>query len=225
VGGASDVAFIFDSDALIQIFLAGQKQAFSILASEFGVRSYLMNEVDVELRSNKKFGALIKPNLEKTLKNGSLKLLSAADLDSLADEQSSPVSLQDIRSLGREYALDVGTGEAYTHAAGILLNTPTVSNDMNAIRTLEMKGKELPPTILRSFDIFGFLFSEGCIDAHAAEQILKELKAQGERLPHGLSNSSFSEGVMTIHCRLATSLAVAASTTGWSAPFYLKRRG
>lgn len=223
--GASDVAFIFDSDALIQILLAGQQQAFSILASEFGVRSYLMNEVDVELRSNKKFGALIKPHLEKTLKNGSLKLLSAADLDSLAAEQSSPISLSDIRTLGREYALDVGTGEAYTHAAGILLNTPTVSNDMNAIRTLEMKGKELPPTILRSFDIFGFLLSEGCIDTQAAERILKELKAQGEWMPPGLRNSSFSAGLATIHCRLATSLAVAASTAGWSAPFFLKRRG
>ncbi len=66
--GASDVAFIFDSDALIQILLAGQQQAFSILASEFGVRSYLMNEVDVELRSNKKFGALIKPTLGGVIK-------------------------------------------------------------------------------------------------------------------------------------------------------------
>jgi hypothetical protein len=182
-----------------------------------------MNEVDVELRSNRKFGALIKPKLEKALKSGLIKLLSASDLDRLSADESNPVSLADIRELGAEYALDVGKGEAYTHAAGVLLECPTVSNDHNAIQILELKGKKLPPTILRSFDLFEFARSEGYLDTHSAESVLKELKAQGEWMPNELRHSSFDVGIRTIRCRLSTSLDVSSSTASWKATFFLKR--
>ncbi len=182
-----------------------------------------MNEVDIELRSNKKFGALIKPKLDKALKSGLLKLLGASDLDRLAADGSNPVTLADIRLLGADYALDVGKGEAYTHAAGVLLDTPVVSNDMSAIRVLEAKDKKLPPTIFRSFDLFGFLVSEGCISVAIAERILRELKAQAEWMPPDLKHRSFEDGLPHINCRLSTSLGVAASATSWSAIFYLKR--
>jgi len=121
--GGSEVAFIFDSDASFQILLCDQQNIFAVLASDFGVRSYVMNEVEIELRSNRKFGALIKPKLDKALKSGLIKILTASDLDRLSANASNPVSLADIRELGADYALDVGKGEAYTHAAGILLES------------------------------------------------------------------------------------------------------
>lgn len=220
---APEIPFIFDSDALIQILLAGQQQIFSILISDFGVRSFLMNEVDTEIRSNRKFGSLVKPKLDKALKGQAIKLLAAADLDRMSSELSNAISLSDIRELGMDYGLDVGIGEAHTHAAGVLLNCPTVSNDWNAIRTLQTKGKELPPTVLRSFDLFGFMFLENYVGSHESEGILKELKTQGEWMPPSLRNSSFEVGIREMGCRLSTSLGVSASAAGWSAPFFLKR--
>jgi hypothetical protein len=134
-----------------------------------------------------------------------------------------PVSLGDIRQLGKDYALHVDPGEAYTHAAGILLDAPTVSNDGNAIRVLELNGKKLPPRVFRSYDLFAFLYDEGYIDIRKAEQILKVLKAQNEWIPRCLLHSSFKDGVRGINCRLSTSLAISAPSSGWSTPFYLKR--
>jgi hypothetical protein len=218
-----EVSFFFDSDALLQILLAGQQQLFKVLFTDFGVSSYIMSEVEVEVRSNRKLGALVRIPLDSSLKSGHLKILSSSDLEQLSSVMSASVSLADIRRLGKDYALYVGTGEAYTHAAGILLDTPTVSNDANAIRALESSGKQLPPKVFRSYDMFAFLYDEGYIDIHKAEQILKVLKTQNEWIPKCLLHSSFEDGIKEINCRLLTSLAVSAPSSGWSTPFYLKR--
>jgi hypothetical protein len=218
-----EVSFFFDSDALLQILLAGQQQLFRILFSDFGVSSFIMSEVEVEVRSNRKLGALVKNSRDSALKSGFLKILTSSDLERLSSGMSSPVSLADIRQLGKDYALYVGSGEAYTHAAGILLDTPTVSNDANAIRALESSGKQLPPKVLRSYDMFAFLYDEDYIDIRKAEQILKVLKIQNEWIPKCLLHSSFKDGIKGINCRLSTSLAISAPSSGWSTTFYLKR--
>jgi hypothetical protein len=218
-----EVSFFFDSDALMQILLAGQGQVFSMLSSDFGVSSFIMSEVEVEVRSNRKLGALVRIPFEAALKSHSLKVLSSSDLEALSSGMSTPISLADIRQVGKDFALYVGSGEAYTHAAGVLLDTPTVSNDFNAIKTLESNGKNLPPRIFRSYDLFAFLFDEGYIDIRTAERTLKALKAQNEWIPKCLLHSSFEDGIKGINCRLATSLAVSAPSGDWSATFYLKR--
>ncbi len=219
-----EVSFFFDSDALMQILLAGQERVFSLLLADFGVSSFIMSEVEVEVRSNRKLGALVRIPFETVLKNRSLKILATSDLDKLSSGMPAPISLADIRQVGRDLALYVGAGEAFTHAAGALLDTPTVSNDANAIRTLELNGKQLPPRIFRSYDLFAFLYDEGYIDIRAAERSLKALKIQNEWIPKCLLHSSFEDGIRGINCRLATSLAVSAPSGGWSAAFYLKRK-
>jgi hypothetical protein len=217
------VSFFFDSDALLQILLAGQKQLFKILSTDFGVSSFIMNEVDIEVRSNRKLGTLVKIPLEGVLSSGFLKVLSSSDLERLSSGMSTQVSLGDIRQLGKDYALLVDSGEAYTHAAGILLDTPTVSNDWNAIRVLELNGKKLPPRVFRSYDMFAFLYHENYIDIRTAERVLKLLKAQETWIPKCLKHSSFEDGIKGINCRLSTSLAISAPSSGWSTTFYLKR--
>lgn len=219
-----EIAFFFDSDALIQILLAGQHKIFSILHDDFCVSSFIMLEVEIEVRSNRKF-ASIRHQFEEVLKNGSLKVVSAADLERLSATLSKPVLLGDVREIGKNYALFADKGESYTHAAGLLLQTPTISNDLNAIRSLESNGKSLPPNILRSYDLFAFLVAEGYIDMRTAERILKTLKnSPGEWIPKCLRHSSFEDGIGGIDCRLLTSLGTSSSPIGWSGPFYLKRR-
>src|SRR5665213_3972012 len=115
MSGEPDVAFIFDTDALAQILMAQQQNLLNILRQDFGVGCIIMMEVEVELRSKPKFSGLIKPALEKALKSGWIKLLTASDLEQLACLQGQgPVTLADIRALGAEYALYVQRGEAYT---------------------------------------------------------------------------------------------------------------
>ena len=220
----SEIAFFFDSDALIQVLLAAQQKVFSILHNDFGVSSFIMSEVEAEVRSNRKLGALVRIPFEEVLKNGSLKIANAADLERLSAALSSPVSLGDIREVGKDYALFVQKGESYTHAAGVLLQTPTISNDVNAIRSLEANGKRLPPNILRSYDLFAFLHAEGYIDIRVAERILKTMKTYGEWIPKCLLHSSFESGIGGIGCRLLTSLGTSSSSTGWSGPFFLTRK-
>lgn len=222
---SSDVAFLFDTDALTQILIAGQQELLYFLKEDFGVHSFIMSEVEVELRSKPKFSGLIRPQLDKALRSGWISLLSAAHLDQLArsEDGSNAVSLGDIRELGAEYNLDIETGEAYTHAAAILLDMPAVSNDFNAIKTLEARGKVLPPTILRSFDLFGFFFLEEYLDKVAVERIRTTLRSYGEWLPASMKNASFENGLPQMGCRLSTSLAISGSGKSWSHPFFLKR--
>jgi hypothetical protein len=225
VPSASDVVFIYDTDALTQILIAGQQNLLQLLRADFGVDSFIMSEVEVELRSKPKLAGLIRPQLEKALKAGWLKILSAKYLDQLrpANGESSSVSLADIRELGAEYNLDVETGEAYTHAAAILLDVPSVSNDWNAIRTLEARGRVLPPTILRSFDLFGFFYLEQYLNDREVEEIRKTLNSYNEWLPKSMKNASFKDGLTGMRCRLSTSMAMAGGGKSWSHPFYLKR--
>jgi hypothetical protein len=70
-----EVSFFFDSDALLQILLAGQKQLFKVLFTDFGVSSFIMSEVDIEVRSNRKLGTLVKIPLESALSSGFLKVV------------------------------------------------------------------------------------------------------------------------------------------------------
>ncbi len=221
---APDVAFIFDSDALIQIFIAGQQELLRMLREDYGVSCYLMNEVEVELRKNPKFSSLIRPRLEKALKHKYISLLSSSELERLAPPDTEPVSLAEIRELGQEYAMEIGPGEAFTHAAAILLDVPSVSNDMNAIKILETRGRRMPRTILRSFDLFAFFYIEKQLTTREVEHIRKDLLAQGEWVPPSIKNASFEDGIGSIRCRLETSMAISASSTHWSGTFFLKRR-
>ncbi len=221
-----EIAFFFDSDALIQILLAGQQKVFSILHKDFGVSSFIMLEVEIEVLSNRKY-ASIRVQFEEVIKNRSLKIVTAADLERLSMRLPAPISLGDIRQVGVEYALFADKGESYTHAAGLLLQSPTISNDLNAIRALEENGKQLPPKIFRSYDLFAFLLAEGYIDIRMAERILKTLKnISGEWIPKCLRHSSFESGIDGIGCRLLTSLGTSTSSTatGWSGQFFLKRK-
>ena len=218
------VHFLYDSDALIQILLTDQYTVFQILIDDFGVASYVMSEVDAEVRSNAKFGGIVKPKLDKAMKSRALRTLNSSTLEEISEGSSSPVSLSDIRNLGAEYALDgVGIGESVTHAAGVLLGWPTVSNDMNAVKVLEQKGRALPVTILRSFDLFAFCHVEGYIDDRTGEGIRSELRKYGEWVPKPMINSSFVNGLTSFDRRLDTSLSVSASARHWSEKLYLAR--
>ena len=221
----SDVAFMFDTDALVQVFLTSQHNLLNLLNRDFGVSCFIMMEVEVELRSKPKFSGLIKPQLEKALKSGWLKILSSSDLDNLPClQRSTLVTLAEIRQLGAEYELVVQRGEAYTHAAAVLLDVPSVSNDANAIQVLEAQGKLLPLSVLRSFDLFAFFHIEKYLDKQAVEGIRTTLRDYSEWIPNAMKTTSFVDGVQKFGCRLSTGIVSSSHKGNWRQPFYLQRR-
>jgi hypothetical protein len=215
---------MFDADALAQIFIAGQQRLLAYLSETYGVSSYLMSEVEVELLSNLRINGLVRPSYQKALKSGWLKVLSASDLDKLSQGRQTEVTLHAIRTLASDLKLYVQVGEAHTHAAAILLDCPAVSNDRAALRVLEANSKPLPPTVLRSFDLFGFCFMEAFLDEKAVEAIRATLLSRAEWVPACMKNRSFVEGFPDLQCRLSTSLSATGTNAGWAAPFYLKRQ-
>ncbi len=218
------LTFIFDTDALAQIFISGKHSILRDLYEQFGVASYLMSEVEVELLSNRRVSGLVRPVFEKAVKNGWIKVLSAADLERISESLEREVSLQDIRELASDLKLFVQNGEAHTHAAAILLKCPSVSNDVQALRVLQANDKPLPATVLRSHDLFGFCFREGLLTATELEGIRTNLLKWGEWLPVAIKNTTFEAGLHAMNCRLSTSLAAQASSHDWTAVFYLPRK-
>lgn len=225
MSSASHVVFIFDTDALAQIYIANQHKILHDLRSLFGVSCWMMSEVEVELRSNKRIAGLIRPLLDKSLRNGLVKVITAGDLEDFArmDAVRPEVTLSEIRRLASELGHHVQIGEAHTFAAAYMLGSPAVSNDANAIRVLEANGMVIPPTILRSFDLFGFALQESIIDLKAAEAIRTDLRSRSEWVPRAMQNSSFEDGLAAFKCRLSTSLAISSGGSKWDDPFFLKR--
>jgi len=224
MSSASELSFIFDTDALAQIFITGHQIILAHLKDQYGVSSYLMSEVEVELLSNRRISGLVRPRYEKALKNGWIKLLTSGDLERVSKSIGIEVTLHEIRTLASDLKLLIGNGEAHTHAAAILLGCPSVSNDQQAIRVLEANGKQMPSSVLRSFDLFGFCYHEHILSEREAEEIRTTLRGQGEWVPISMKNSTFVGGLAAMACRLSTSMAATQSSAGWSGTFYLQRR-
>jgi hypothetical protein len=208
---------------LIQLFLLNQHSGLRYLVDSFELDLYIMSEVETEAASNKRFFGYIKPGLEKALRQKLIKILSTADLEFMQEDRPEKVGLSDIRELGRDFAVHVGTGEAYTFAAGVLLCSPVASNDFRAIQTMQANGKVLPPHVLRAFDILALLHAEGHISIKDFDQCRKDLNKHGEHIPKAFLNTSVEDGLSSFQCRL-----LCASLTGWSGepwaqPFVLRR--
>ena len=200
-------------------------EVFRILATDFGIKSYLTSEVEVEIRSNRRRGGLVKPALDKSINTKVLKVLTARDLEVLCEDDERGPTLGDIRGLANDLSTFVQCGEAHTFSAGILLGLPVVSNDRNAIAALEANNKALPTPILRSFDLFVFLLMEGYITASEAEQVRKVLLQNAEWIPKCFKNASFADGLAQFDGRLRTSLATTTGGERWSSTLFLTRGG
>ena len=183
-----------------------------------------MSEVETEIKSNRRLGGLIKPALDKSLKTKALRILSAADLESFQLEAQTRVSLADIRELAAEYALIVQTGEAATHAAGVLLNCPVASNDRNALVAMQHNQQPLPPHVFRAFDIFLFLHAEGHILIKDLEQIRTTLRTYSEHIPSVFKNCSVESALGEFERRIVSGTLTSGSTNEpWASTFVASR--
>lgn len=197
-----------DTDALIQIIITHQLKLLRELKRKYAIQACLAFEVENELRQNKKYRPQIQPQLDKALGTGALERLTEASLHEAMniDTQIPPAAIRatwaSIQSKGAEFNIHVGLGEAYTHAAAVTLELPSLSNDNRAIHSLENQGFQVPSPVLRAFDIIALHFQIGTISGKDCEEFRTTLLRFGEGMPPEFQNKSFVDGLSSFSSRL-----------------------
>jgi hypothetical protein len=139
--------------------------------------------------------------------NKALRLRTIVPLDGtlLADAcgEKGPIVYAAIESLGDKlWNQGIGRGEAYTHAAGILLKIPIVTNDMQAIRCLRLAQVGAADRILRFYDLVVFFFQIAELTESECDSIRTQLVSRGEHIPACFRGRPFSDGLTEFFPRL-----------------------
>ncbi|HEV3481196.1 MAG TPA: hypothetical protein VGR97_02590 [Candidatus Acidoferrales bacterium] len=196
----------FDTDALIQLFLTATQTRSLLplrtLRDEYGIQPAIVAEVEVELASHRKYGAKVAPEFRKALGNGTLEILDIGAMSKYVPSALAKGVFATSQSLGRRYALIVGRGEAYTHAAAVTLDVPAVSNDVSALRALDFHGHQVPSPVLRVFDLFAFALQTGALDVRDCDAARKELLGRNEHIPRAFQHAAFIDGMKSFCPRI-----------------------
>lgn len=212
-----------DSDALVQLFLSNEVRPLRHLRDSYGIQPTIAQEVDLELRWLGKHKDRFVPQLEKSLKGGTLRVLDPPYFQPLLSSAPVGASWAGFQTLGAQYEGHVHRGEAYTFAAGVTLGMPALSNDFSAIKTLESNFLTLPTPVLRVFDLLAFCHQSGCLDLKACNAVRSELLRNNEGLPKAFMNASFEDGLSNFAPRLrqSSSSSVATATATYSTTLYI----
>jgi len=201
---------ICDSDVLVQYFLANEIRPFKHLKEIYGIQAAIVQEVDLELRWLGKHKDKFVHRLDKALKSEVLRVLDPAYFQSFLGTAPVGASWAGFQSLGAQYEGRIHRGEAYTFAAAVTLGLPALSNDFNAIRTLEANLLTLPTPVLRGFDLLAFCCQTGGLELKPCEGVRSELLKNGEGMPKAFMNASFEDGLKHFAPRLRDGAAGAA---------------
>lgn len=199
---------LFDSDVLIQFFVAGNLKPLQQLKKFYGIQPVVVVEVENELRINKKHKKHIQDNFDRAFTAGTLRVFDETVLRSFLSAESTLLdrigssAWSNIQATGSSYNLLVGTGEAFTHATAVALDLPVASNDMSALIVLERHDHELPSPVLRTFDLISFSYQAGLFSEQECDGIRKALLEAREGLPREFENRSFEDGINSFDCRL-----------------------
>lgn len=219
---ANPALLVCDSDALTQLFLANEVRPLRQLQGDYGVQPVIVQEVDLELRWLRKYKDRFVAPLDKALKTSVLKVLEPSLFQSLLGTAPIGASWAGFQSLGAQYEGRIHRGEAYTFAAAVTLEVPALSNDFNAIKTLEANLLALPRPILRAFDLLAFSLKTGLLELKACEAVRKELLRNGEGLPKAFMNASFDDGLKSFASRLHDGPGSGgASPSSFSSPLHI----
>ena len=194
--------FLFDTDALIQIFLPEQVDTLKTLKRRFGIQPSVVEAVEVEMmRGAKPKKAKCRPAFRKALDGGLIQLLDAQSIGSFTtnDARATYESIQ-LRGLQNSASLDYG--EAYTHAAATVLNLPVVSNDISAVATALKNNIALGRPLLRVYDLFVLRHQIGELSANDCDAIRQALVAEGDGPHPSFRNSSFASGLSNFYARV-----------------------
>ena len=195
-----------DTDCLIQIFIATQSSLLRWFKSRYGLQAVIVPEVESELAWHGKFRDRFDPDLRKAVTSG---LITVFDYS--RSEQLSPffpalhaatAAARTITKTGGDYALKVGSGEAYSHAVCVHLGMPLLSHDRSAINTLRLNNLQTAAPVLRVFDLVALAYQQREMTAKACDAIRQALGRSREFLPRAFRHASFERGLSDFEARL-----------------------
>lgn len=195
---------IIDSSVLLQLIAAEQFGILRLLRSDFGVQPAIVQAVESEvaciLQNVPKFRGRGE-QLKKALGN---KTLAIVDRDLLVPifGGSADAWIRQMESEGMRLYSMVDRGEAFTHAASMVLNTPTATNDTTAISRLLRSGETIPRPIFRFWDFVVFAHQVALLDAGACDKVRQILYKMSERLHPCFQKCSFQDGLPLFYGRL-----------------------
>ena len=193
---------VCDTDALIQLFIANQGELLKRLKRRYGIQPVITEAAEEELTNpkqpkSKQFLAAA----QKAIDNGSLVVLEERAMGAFTSNDPHS-TYQSIQLAGQKYNLHIGRGEAFSHAAGMVLRAPVLSNDEKAIRVADRVGLKLAPFTLRAYDLFLLFHQNAELDDGVCENIRKKLASAGEEPPACVRNMSFADGLGRVFPRL-----------------------
>lgn len=205
---------ICDSDATIQLLLTREVRPLTLLRQQFGIQAVVVPEVYVELQSNRKYGPRVSHQLRKAIGNGTFTELNQQRLETHftqnAGGAANPKALAAgavtaISTLGSTLQTWVDYGEAYSHAAGLTMNSPVLSHDLTALLALENAGQPIPSCVLRLFDLLVFARQANVLSDADCDSVRSTLLQEREYIPKEFRNCSFAAGLSSFVGRLQDS--------------------
>ncbi len=172
------------------------------LGAEYGIQTVVTEAVDNEMEGNfrGKFRGHDGP-YRKAIQKGVISILTQDWVRTNFGPDDGGI-LDEINSLGEELYTMVGRGEAYTHAAAMVLGVPCLTNDRSAVNTLKRAGSPVAATIFRSFDVLVFGLQIGLIDLPACDAARKLLLKIPSHIPEAFRQCSFEDGLGKFFPRL-----------------------
>jgi len=133
------------------------------------------------------------------------------------------------QALGQEFNKYVDPGEAFTLAAAVTLNVPSMSNDKSALDALHHNGLQLPSSVLRAFDLLCFAYQIGALEDSNCDKVRKELLQQREHVPAAFRNACFQDGLKRFTPRIVDRDAIRigaihSGSTGYDAQLIIVRK-
>ena len=196
---------IFDTDALVQVFLVNEIRPLRELKRLYGVQPTIVEAVEFETlfpgKGLTKHVATIQPRLQKALNNGTLIVLNERTLPAIVGPGAHAVWTQ-ISIIGTRFHRVADYGEAYSHATAAVLSAPVVTHDLTAIRALARAGEQIGPLVLRVFDLYVFAHQCGLLSVQDCDDSRQILSGQGEWLPDAFLRRNFSDGLPLFFARI-----------------------
>jgi hypothetical protein len=195
-----------DTDCVIQLFISNQTSLLRWLKTRYSLGAVVVPEVENELSWHAKFKGRFDQDLRRAVSNGLLEIFDYSRPDELSVffpvPHAATAASNAITKTGNEYALKIGTGEAYSHAACIHLGMPLLSHDKSAIDTLLYNNLQTAAPVLRVFDLVVIGYEQGTLSVKACDSIRQILGQSGEFVPKAFKRASFEQGLRTFDARL-----------------------
>jgi hypothetical protein len=193
---------LIDTDSLLQLLIADQMRLLHFVKRRFRIQPAIVEAVEAEVRKSKKFRAQFTKELQKAIDNHAVEVIDSRTMPAFVNTDPHAV-FNSIQTTGFDYGQrGLDYGEAYTFAAGVILNAPVISNDHNAVLTAQNRRIPLPTYIFRTYDLIVLCHQTEQLSTKECEDIRQALAKRNEYVPVAFQHTSFVKGLQNFYPRL-----------------------